>query len=132
MYFSLVRSILEYSATVWHPRQKYDSDKLEMVQSRAARFVKGRYGMFESVTQMLEQLLILIVNWQDSRLSIKPMFHSDEGDLNVCSFSFNMKPSTLSTFSMPNGRLFQLEIVAGKKEYLYESQFAWRCLNLKL
>ena len=30
------------------------------------------------------------------------------------------------------GMLFQLEIVAGKKEYLYESQFAWRCLNLKL
>ena len=27
-----------------------------MVQHRAARFVKGRYGMFESVTQMLEQL----------------------------------------------------------------------------
>ena len=27
-----------------------------MVQRRAARFVKGRYGMFESVTQMLEQL----------------------------------------------------------------------------
>ena len=25
-----------------------------MVQRRAARFVKGRYGMFESVTQMLE------------------------------------------------------------------------------
>ena len=55
-YFSLVRSFLEYSATVWHPRQKYNSDKLEMVQRRAARFVKGRYGMFESVMQMLEQL----------------------------------------------------------------------------
>ena len=27
-----------------------------MVHRRAARFVKGRYGMFESVTQMLEQL----------------------------------------------------------------------------
>ena len=77
-------------------------------------------------------ILILIGNWQDSRLSITPMFHSDKGDLNVCSFSFNLKPSTLSIFSMPNGRLFQLEIVAGKKEYLYESQFAWRCLNLKL
>ena len=51
-----VRSFLEYSATVWHPHQKYNSDKLEMVQRRAARFVKGRYGMFESVTQMLEQL----------------------------------------------------------------------------
>ena len=55
-YFSLVRAFLEYSATVWHPRQKYNSDKLEMVQRRAARFVKGRYRMFESITQMLEQL----------------------------------------------------------------------------
>ena len=55
-YFSLVRSFLKYSATVWHPRQKYNSDKLEMVRRRAARFVKGRYGMFESVTQLLEQL----------------------------------------------------------------------------
>ena len=55
-YFTLVRSFLEYSAIVWHPHQKYNSDKLEMVQRRAARFVKGRYGpygMYESVTQML-------------------------------------------------------------------------------
>ena len=35
----------------WH-----NSDKLEMVQRRAARFVKGRYGMYEIVTQMLEEL----------------------------------------------------------------------------
>ena len=55
-YFVLVRSFLEYSATVWHPHQKYNSDKLEMVQRKAARFVKGRYGMYESVTQMLEEL----------------------------------------------------------------------------
>ena len=27
-----------------------------LVQRRAARFVKGRYGMYESVTQMLEEL----------------------------------------------------------------------------
>ena len=27
-----------------------------MVQRRAARFVKGRYGMYESVTHMLEEL----------------------------------------------------------------------------
>ena len=40
-YFALVRFFLEYSATVWHPHQKYYSDKLEMVQRRAARFVKA-------------------------------------------------------------------------------------------
>ena len=55
-YFSLVRSFLKYSATVWHPHQKYNSDKLEMVQRQAGRFVKGRYGMYESVTRMLEEL----------------------------------------------------------------------------
>ena len=56
VYFSLVRSFLEYSATVWHPHQKYNSDNLEMVPSRATRFVKGRYRMYESITQMLEEL----------------------------------------------------------------------------
>ena len=61
-YFSLVRSFLVYSATIWHPRQKYNFDKLEMVQRRAARFVKGRYGMFESVTQMLEQLAGILLS----------------------------------------------------------------------
>ena len=55
-YFSLVRSFLEYISTLWHPHQKYTSDKLEVVQRRAARFMKGRYGMYESVTQMLEEL----------------------------------------------------------------------------
>ena len=58
----------KYSATVWHPRQKYNSDKLEMVQRRAARFVKGRYGMFESVTQMLEQLTWISKRRENTRL----------------------------------------------------------------
>ena len=37
---------------------------------RAARFVKGRYGMFESVTQMLEQLtwIPLLKRRKNSRL----------------------------------------------------------------
>ena len=42
--------------TISHDMRWNNSDKLEMVQRRAARFVKGRYGMYESVTQMLEEL----------------------------------------------------------------------------
>ena len=34
--FSLIRSFMEYGATVWDPYQKYDSDKVERVQRRAA------------------------------------------------------------------------------------------------
>ena len=31
-YFSLIRSFMEYGATVWDPYQKYKSDKNERVQ----------------------------------------------------------------------------------------------------
>ena len=41
-YFSLIRSFMEYGAPVWDPYQKYNSDKVERVQRRAARFIKSR------------------------------------------------------------------------------------------
>ena len=43
-YFTLIRSFMEYGANVWDPYQKYNSDKVERVQRRAARFVKSRYS----------------------------------------------------------------------------------------
>ena len=51
-YFSLVRSFTDYCSTVWDPHQKYNHDKLEMVQRRAARFIKSKYKRTESVTAM--------------------------------------------------------------------------------
>ena len=47
---------MEYGATVWDPYQKYNSDKVERVQRRAARFVKSRYTSYSSVSDMLEVL----------------------------------------------------------------------------
>ena len=55
-YFSLVRSFTDYCSTVWDPHQKYNYDKLEMVQRRAARFVKSKYKRTESVTAMFNEL----------------------------------------------------------------------------
>ena len=55
-YFSLIRSFMEYGATVWDPYQKYNSDKIERVQRRAARFVKSRYSRYYSVSDMLDEL----------------------------------------------------------------------------
>ena len=55
-YTSLVRSILEYSSTVWDPFYQKDIDRLERVQRRAARFVLNDYKPLSSVTSMVCQL----------------------------------------------------------------------------
>ena len=47
---------MEYGATVWDPYQKYNSDKVERVQCRAARFVNSRYSRYSSVSDMLDVL----------------------------------------------------------------------------
>ena len=55
-YFSLIHSSMEYGATVSDPYQKYNSDKVERVQRRAARFIKSRYSRYSSVSDMLDAL----------------------------------------------------------------------------
>ena len=53
---------MEYGATVWDPYKKYNSDKNERVQRRAARFVKSRY--------YTPVFLICLMCW-DGRLVLK-------------------------------------------------------------
>jgi hypothetical protein len=55
-YKTLVRSITEYSCTVWNPHLKGDISTLEAVQRRAARFVMHNYSWESSVTEMMETL----------------------------------------------------------------------------
>ena len=57
-YLSLVRSSLEYCGAIWDTTVKCESDKLEMVQHRAARWARGAHGII-SVTALLRDL-----NWQ--------------------------------------------------------------------
>ena len=55
-YLSLVRSVVEYSATVWDPHLCKDRNAVEMVQSTAARKMKNDHRQTSSVTQMLKDL----------------------------------------------------------------------------
>ena len=59
-YKTLVRPTLEYCSTVWDPHTAKAALQLEMVQRRAARWVKNDYVQQSSVTQMLKDL-----KWRD-------------------------------------------------------------------
>ena len=55
-YMMLVRQPLEYASTIWDPHHLTDIKKIENIQRRAARFVKGNYKQTSSVSAMLKQL----------------------------------------------------------------------------
>ena len=57
-YISLVRSVMEYGATIWNPYLQGDIDKLERIQNRAVRFIKKDYKSRDpgSITSMKKDL----------------------------------------------------------------------------
>ena len=57
-----VRPQLEYCSTVWCPFADSYISKLEVVQRRAARWVKHDYGQTSSVTAMMQSL-----HWRTNR-----------------------------------------------------------------
>jgi hypothetical protein len=56
-YLALVRSHLEYASSAWDPHLQKHIQQIEMVQRRAARFIKSNYSRDPgTVTTLLEQL----------------------------------------------------------------------------
>ena len=58
-YFTLVRPLVEYASTVWDPYTQTLIQKIEMVQRRAARYVKNRHRKTSTVSDML-----CTMNWR--------------------------------------------------------------------
>ena len=55
-YTSLDRPVIEYAATVWDPYTARNTQQLEAVQRRSARFVTGDYKTTSSTSQMITNL----------------------------------------------------------------------------
>ena len=103
-YFSLIHSFMEYGATVWGPYQKYDSEKVERVQHRAARFIKSRYSIYSSVSDMLDVLrwLPLSQRRQEARLIL---FYKIINGLGIRR-KHNMKFRQIGHKTSQNGQFF--------------------------
>ena len=54
-YVTLVRSTLEYCGSVWDTTVQCESETVEMVQHRGARWARGAHGIV-SITELLKQL----------------------------------------------------------------------------
>ena len=78
-YKTLVRPLVEYSASVWDPYSDRNIHQLEMVQRRAARYVTNRYHNTSSVSEMLHQLdwEPLAVRRENIRLAMMYNIHND-------------------------------------------------------
>ena len=55
-YTTYIRPTVEYASPVWDPHTKRNTNKIEMVQRRCARYVTGNFDRTSSVTSMLNCL----------------------------------------------------------------------------
>jgi hypothetical protein len=79
-YIALVRSKLEYGATVWDPYQKRNTEKLERVQRQAARFITKDYKSRSPgcVTRMLQDLNLLPLEERRRQLRLSLLYKITE------------------------------------------------------
>ena len=68
-YFTLVRPIMEYAASVWDPHQQYLIDSIEKIQRRAARWVLYDYRQQSTCLTSYTGLYTLQLRCYVSRLS---------------------------------------------------------------
>ena len=58
-YFTFLRPLVKYASTVWDPYTQTRIQKIEMVQQRAARYVKHKHRNTSSVSDILRTM-----NWR--------------------------------------------------------------------
>ena len=97
-YISLVRSKLEYAATVWDPYTRNEIDKLERVQRQGARFIKNDYTSREPgcITRMLQELQLPLLETRRKNQRLKLFNKIQSNELPAIPPSSILKPANLT------------------------------------
>lgn len=84
-YTTTVRPLLEYACIVWDPSKKYQSEKIEKIQRRAARFILSNFRSSDSVTAMLNKLNLppLATRRRVARLKFLYLMHRNYFNFNT-------------------------------------------------
>lgn len=97
LYFSLVRTVLDYACVVWDPYHDFLINKLEKIQNQASRFVLNNYYRYASVTDMKAMLGWETLECRRKKLRLKffhRVFHNKTG---IDKATYLMEPSYVST-----------------------------------
>lgn len=89
----LIRQPIEYEAVFWDPYHKFDIEKLEKNQRRAARFVQGDYKQTSSVTAMINSLRWLAFEDRRKELRINYLVKIITGKVVVKKITWSQQPA---------------------------------------
>ena len=93
---TLIRPNIEYAATVWDPYTKFNINKLEKCQRRAARFVNWDYSRESSVRYMLKELKLSTLQQRRTNTKMVMIYRIDHNLIAIPSQMY-LTPATTRT-----------------------------------
>jgi len=124
-YITLIRTVMEYAAPIWDPVLSKDIHRLESVQRRAARFIKGDWRTTSSVTAMLRDLGLKDLQSRRRDLRLALMFKLVHGHIGVTPDEMSLQPADSRTRS--NHR-FKFKLNHNRQSFLGRTVREWNDL----
>ena len=88
----MCRSVLEYASPVWNPYLQRDTDNLERIQRKVARFVLRDFRQRSSVTSMLRYLKWEPLADRRTKARLIIMYHIIKGKIAIPIDTADLQP----------------------------------------
>ena len=131
-YFALVRPHVEYCSTVWDPYTQKLCNKVEMVQRRAARFVLNRWGLKDSVTEMLNNLKWPSLADRRKQFRLAMLYKIHNNLIPIAFESMQLEPSSDSQFNDFTYKILRSDTIAHRNSFLPRTISDWNSLPQSL